>query len=136
MKQTLYSRCAFVAACLLALAGCGGSNSSAARPLSQGVQGQATRGPISPVSRPGESNEAPFPGAVITIQTQSGAEVARQTTDSRGNYRVALAPGTYRVQGLPPASNQSLPRPPAPQTVTVPANHYVTVNVSYDTGIR
>ena len=66
----------------------------------------------------------------------NGSEAARQTTDSQGNYRIGVAPGNYQVVGLPPNGSSGLPAPPAPQPVTVVENQYVTVNVSYDTGIR
>ena len=118
------------------LAGCsGGSNSTAPAPLS-GVQGRATRGPIAPLSQSGQPNDAPLPGAVIVVQQQNGAEVARQTTDGQGNFSIPVSAGTYQVVGLAPTGSQGFPRPPGPQVVTVPKDQYVTVDISYDTGIR
>ena len=144
--HTLWSRRAFLATalpaftCLLTLAGCGGDTQlirdlPVAVPAS-GIQGQVTRGPISPVAQAGQSNEAPLPGVVITARGQNGAEVARQTTDSSGNYKIVLPAGAYQVVGLAPNGSGSFPTPPAAQTVTVVAHQFATVNVSYDTGIR
>ena len=116
------------------LAGCGGGGGNA--PLLSGVQGQATRGPISPVSQQGQPNDAPFPGVVIVIERQNGSEAARQITDSQGNFKIAVSPGVYEVVGLPPNGSSGPPTPEAPQTVAVVAGQYATVNVSYDTGIR
>ena len=122
---------------LLAVAGCGGSaTNNPGLHNTSGIQGQATRGPLTPVTQQGQTNEAPLPGVVVTVRTPKGSEVARQTTDSQGNYKINLVPGTYQVQGLAPSGSQIFPLPPAVQTVTVPANQFVTVNLSYDTGIR
>ena len=118
------------------LLGCGGGSGSGRASLLSGIQGQATRGPIAPTAQPGLSNEAPLPGVVIVVKQQNGAEVARQTTSAQGNFKIGVAPGVYQVVGLAPNGNSTPPTPPAPQTVTVAANQYATVNVSYDTGIR
>ena len=139
--HTLRSRRAFFAItflafpCLLAFTGCG-SATSLSTIVNSGIQGQVTRGPLTPVTQQGQTNEAPLPGVVITISKPKGSEVARQTTDSQGNYKILLAPGTYQVQGLMPTGSQFFPLPPGPQTVTVAANQFLTFNLSYDTGIR
>lgn len=117
------------------LIGCGAGN-GANSTLFSGVQGQVTRGPITPVSQQGQINEAPFPGVTIVVQRQNGAEVARQISDSHGNYKIGAAPGEYQVVGLAPNGNSGPPTPPAPQAVTVRTDQYATINVSYDTGIR
>jgi len=115
------------------LIGCGGGGSII--PSLSGVQGQATKGPTSPTVQPGQSNYVPLPGVVIVARHMNGSEVERQTTDSQGNFKIGLAPGTYQVEGLAP--NASIPPySQGPQTVTVTANQYLTVNVSYDTGVR
>lgn len=118
------------------LSGCGSGTGQPATVLLSGVQGQATRGPITPLSLPGQPNEAPLPGAVIVVQRTNGAEVARQTADPNGNFRISISPGSYQIVGLPPNGGQTFPIPPGPQPVVVPQDQYVTVNVSYDTGIR
>jgi hypothetical protein len=141
--HTRYSRGAFLAItllsfpCLLTVAGCtGGKQLIPDANIFSGIQGQAMRGLLTPVTQQGQTNDAPLPGAVITILTPKGSEVTRQTTDSQGNYKINLAAGTYQVQGLAPSGSQIFPLPPAVQTVIVPVNQFVTVNLSYDTGIR
>ncbi len=143
----LLSRRAFVATallaftCLPALTGCGRGDSGTTPHVgipsaASGIQGQATRGPLTPVTQQGQTNEAPLPNVVIVILTPGGAEVARQTTDSQGNYKITLIPGTYQVQGLPVDKSHIFPAPPTPQTATVSTNQFVTANLAYDTGIR
>lgn len=125
---------ALLAFCFLPL-GCGGGNGTNSSLLS-GVQGKATKSPITPVAREGQLNEAPLPGVSIVVRGQNGVEVARQTTDTQGDYKIGLAPGNYTVAGLPLDSGSVLPAPESPQSVTVASDKYLTVNISYDTGIR
>ena len=118
------------------LAGCGGSQYVSSAPLLSGVQGQARRGPIAPLSQGSQPNDAPLPFVKIVVQRTDGTEVARQAADASGNFKIGVSPGQYLVVGLPTGSGASLPSPPAPQPVTVTDNQYVSVNVVYDTGIR
>ncbi len=119
------------------LVGCGSGGTDNIIPSLSGVQGKATRWPLSPQSVQGQSDSAPLPDVVIAVRRVNGSEVARQTTDSQGNYKIGVAPGTYRVEGIAPNAGSNLPPYPRDsQTVTVTANQYMTVNVSYDTGIR
>ncbi len=145
--HTSRSRRAFVATALLGstllltLTGCttGDANirpDGGGVPQPSGIQGQATRGPLSPVTQQGQANTAPLEGAVITFVSREGSAPVQQTTDSQGNYKVKLSPGAYQVQGTAPRTGQSSLMPPAPQTVTVTTGQFVTVNLAYDTGIR
>ena len=122
--------------CTLSGCGGGGGGNISNPALPNGIQGQATRGPLFPVAMPGQADEAPLPGVTIVIKRPNGGEVARQTTDAMGNYKIGLPAGDYQVLGLPLSGSPVFPTPPGPQAITVPANQYVTVNVSYDTGIR
>ena len=61
-----------------------------------------------------------------------GNEVATATTGVDGRYEVALPPGRYTVEGLPV---EGLMGNPAPVDVEV-GDGDVTVELSYDTGIR
>ncbi len=118
------------------LTGCGGGGDSAGSTLLSGIQGRATQGPLFPLTQPGQIDNGPLPGAVIIVQRQNGAEIGRQTANGQGDFKIAAAPGTYQVVGLAPKGNSGPPTPPAPQIVNVKADQYLTVNVSYDTGIR
>ena len=140
-RRTFVATALLAVACLPALTGCSRGDSGTTPHVGigsavSGIQGQATRGPLTPVTQSGQPNTAPLPNVVVRILTPSGAEVARQTTDSQGNYKIALSAGAYQVQGLASGGSQGLPSPPAPQTVTVAANQFITVNLDYDTGIR
>jgi hypothetical protein len=99
-----------------------------------GISGTAVAGPTCPVERPGDPACAPRPvaGATILIQDGAGADVATTVTDAAGRFRVALPPGVYTVVGQPVAG---LMGNPLPLDVEV-AESEVTVELSYDTGIR
>jgi hypothetical protein len=66
------------------------------------------------------------------VTNNTGAEVARATTDQNGQATIDLPPGVYmimpKVEGKFPSS--------APTTVTVLAGQYVDVNIQLDSGIR
>ena len=136
VEQFRYGRVLLALLALGLITGCGSGNGQSATALLSGVQGQATRGPIAPLSQPGQPNDAPLPGVVIVVQRTGGAEVARQTADALGNFSIPVSPGSYQVVGLRPNGSQIFPIPPGPQPVVVPQDRYVTVNVAYDTGIR
>jgi Carboxypeptidase regulatory-like domain len=99
-----------------------------------GISGIALAGPTCPVERPGDPACAPRPiaGATILIQDATGADVATIVTDAAGRFQVALPPGAYTVVGQPV---EGLMGNPAPLDVEVAASD-VTVELSYDTGIR
>jgi len=123
---------ALVAVAVL-LAACGPSPSPVASPVG-GITGVALAGPTCPVERPGDPACAPRPvaGATILIRDATGSDVATIVTDASGGFRVALPPGAYTVVGQPV---EGLMGNPAPLEVEV-AEGVVTVELSYDTGIR
>jgi hypothetical protein len=113
------------------------SGASAAAPRS-GIVGKVVEGPTCPVERmPPDPRCAPRPVQARVRITRQGprSHTLIVETDSKGHFRVRLAPGIYVVQGLP-RSGSSFPRPPASQRVTVSRGHYTAVTLSYDTGIR
>jgi hypothetical protein len=102
-----------------------------------GIQGSVVAWPISPVSRPGESNTRPLAHAILTVQPAgSGEEVMRQRADAQGRFRIALAPGTYQIVALAPQPTHRGPGGGKPATVTVLAGQWVDIILYYDTGIR
>ena len=134
---------ALIVLAMTVVAACSGlTGASSASPAAQpsgvgparGIGGRATAGPVCPVERfpPDPSCAArPVVGAVIVIQDEAGAEVARTTTERDGTYFIQLPAGTYAVVPQPATG---LMGTPAPQTVTV---EFVTeLDLSYDTGIR
>jgi hypothetical protein len=56
------------------------------------------------------------------------------TSDAKGKFRVALAPGAYRI--VPISSNPMVPPYAEPIEVQVPESGYVSVDIVYDSGIR
>jgi len=97
---------ALAALILLVTACLGPPGSSATGTTTQSVTGRATAGPVCPVERnpPDPACAArPVAGAVLVIQNQTGAEVARAITDQDGRFSVALAPGAYRLVPQPVA---------------------------------
>ena len=123
---------AFVAVAVL-LATCGPSPTPVASPVG-GISGIALAGPTCPVERPGDPACAPRPvaGTTILIRDPAGGDVATIVTDAAGRFHVALPPGVYTVIGQPV---EGLMGDPAPFDVEV-AQGDVTVELSYDTGIR
>lgn len=104
--------------------------------LKMGVFGVVTEGPISPVSRPGEPNSRPVPGAIVSVQPAGGGpEILRVTADALGNYQIALDPGSYRLLPMPPDPNAYFPRG-IPQDVTIGPDKVLNVNLTMDTDIR
>lgn len=87
-----------LAALVAAGSGCGGDDSPAGAPAS-GITGTCTRtvnlGPAG--SKP--QGPAPYAGAAITIYPAGAKKsVAKAVADAQGQFRVALAPGRYRVE--------------------------------------
>jgi hypothetical protein len=70
--------------------------------------------------------------AAISVQSESGLPVTRFESDAQGNFKVDLKPGTYT---LVPESPDGFTHAPE-QVVTVTANVYTRVTVTYDSGIR
>jgi hypothetical protein len=110
---------------VLVLASCG------ATPTGSGINGLVTIGPVSPVERPGVSNDAPYQ-ATIVVRNADGDSVATVRSGADGRFSVNLAPGTYMLE---PQSPGMLPVA-QPQEVTVAPHRYTEVTVSYDSGIR
>ena len=102
------------------------------------LEGRASIGPLQPVERVGAPAPTPPPAActtrgLIVFDAQTCAEAIRFDLASDCTYRVALSPGTYRVElqrrGID--SSKDLP-----QTVTISAGQTTQLDISIDTGIR
>lgn len=101
------------------------------------LQIAAFAGPTCPVVRDPPDPECvdrPVEGAVIVVQDEDGAEVARVTTDADGAAAVELDPGRYE---LVPQPVESLMGTAPPVTVTLVRGVLAEpVAITYDTGIR
>jgi hypothetical protein len=104
--------------------------------IASGVRGIVMEGPIMPVSRPGDPNERPVPGAVISVRPAGGGpELTRQTADAAGQFEIALPPGAYQIVPLPPDPTQMWPRGEAEDVVVGPGQ-VLDLTLLMDTGIR
>ena len=127
----LIGLCTMFGACRTQAVNPGGGDST----LTSAIDGFVLKGPISPVSRIGVPNTAPFGGAPITIANSSGSFNAYVVSDTAGKFYLKVAPDTYLCtpDSIP---GQSLLRPGASVTSVVPANTTVYDTLNYDTGIR
>ncbi|MCA1830144.1 MAG: hypothetical protein ABR552_05980 [Actinomycetota bacterium] len=101
-----------------------------AAPADSGVQGFVKSGPTCPV----QIEASPCPDRPLSTDLlflQGTEEVARARSASDGSFRIALAPGDYTIEG-PPGGPPSL----KPVAVSVKAHAFVTVTLTFDTGIR
>jgi hypothetical protein len=108
---------------------CGAASATAP---SGGIVGAVLIGPMCPVVRAGIAcPDRPYP-ATIGVQDQSGKRVTQFQTDSAGQFKISLAPGTYT---LVPQSPDGFTRA-GPQDVTVSGGQFTRVTINYDSGIR
>jgi hypothetical protein len=103
--------------------------------LNSGIFGTILSGPQCPVQIEGDDQCADKPfAATVIVKTSNGLlEITRFTADSKGEFRVSLSPGTYLLDPLP--GENGFPHS-SPQPVTVEADTFTQVDISYDTGIR
>ena len=100
-----------------------------------GIEGQAVISPAHPgPQREGLPSSAPYKTTLVVWSAADDREVKRFETGSDGRFRVALAPGTYRV-GAPHQSGRFLPRGNE-VTVTVAPGKFVQVTIEFDSGMR
>jgi hypothetical protein len=122
----------------LLLCACGGGGPATATPtsaaLTSGIDAYTVEGPTCPVQRQGQTCTQAFAATVVVTRADGGA-ATRVSTSSDGLAHIPLPPGTYTVGGEATA-HVGLPRPEAAKAVTVPAGHFVSVQISFDTGIR
>jgi len=102
---------------------------------SSGIFGTILAGPQCPVQIEGDPqcDDKPLAATVIVKTADGLFEVARFTADSNGEFRVPLQPGSYLLDPLP--GENGFPHS-SPQLVTVEADTFTQVDISYDTGIR
>ncbi len=124
MKRMLFTR---VALCCLLWAG-------VAQEALGTLEGRITRGPLTPVERLGIPNSAPVARARLGIATPTRQKIGTVESNSKGEYSVRLAPGTYLVTVISPAGAFNRPNPPL--TVTVKAGEAAQFDIRLDTGIR
>jgi hypothetical protein len=105
---------------------------AAATPATRtGLVGTVRRGPITPVCF--ENRPCDEPAANVTIVFTRNGREARVRTKQDGSYRIALAPGTYRVRTTPKAAVGGTVEP---AKVRVRPGGRTRANLFIDTGIR
>jgi hypothetical protein len=99
-----------------------------------GVEGTVLFGPLCPVER-ADSPCPPKPiAAFITVTTAAGATVGTGSSEPNGAFRIALAPGTYRLTARAPGSGAFGVSKPI--DVVVVRGRYTHVDLMVDSGIR
>ena len=102
-------------------------------PGGSGITGRVTAGPTCPVvTVDNPCDDRPIAGVPVVVLDVNGREVGRVMTDAEGRYSVTLPSGPYTIE---PQPIEGLMRAPEPTQVTVDGG-FVTVDLSYDTGIR
>ena len=98
----------------------------------QGLVGTTRRGPIAPVSRPGEPNDQPC-AATLTLYRYDGSQVATVASTAAHGFAVSLPAGRYIVE---PHSALSPMDRAGPFSIRVPAREWLSLTILFDTGIR
>lgn len=118
---------------LAGLIACGGDG--AATPTTDsGIEGLVLIGPTCPVVVEGQDcDDKPYAGQLRIIDRATEKVVAAARSGEDGRFRVALPPGSYRLE--PVAAPQGLPYG-KPIDVVVRPHTYEQVTVAFDSGIR
>jgi len=99
--------------------------------LDSGIEGHIQIGPVRSVERSGVPNSMPYQ-ATVTVLDGQGHTVTTVTSDAQGNFRLALAPGTYTLR---PESPARYPRA-STRSVVVTPRRFTRVDIVYDSGRR
>jgi len=99
----------------------------------QGIVGTTRRGPITPVVRPGQPNDAPC-AATLRIYRLDGALVAAVHSSAKSGFYVDLPPGRYVV--APRSTGVAAFEHAAPFSIRVARGAWRSLTITFDTGIR
>jgi hypothetical protein len=119
----------------ISLSACNQANAFTPLPtLTSGIEGNVTEGPICPGPVSIGNNTCPDQPyqTTITILDAHGKQSAHIQTDSAGNFKIQLAPGTYTLH---PESGRPFPIA-RDQIIVIEKGQYTQVTIIYDTGIR
>jgi hypothetical protein len=103
-----------------------------ATPVSSGLHGIVTRGPIVPVCVAEQPCSAPAKNVTLLF-SRDGRVVARSKTDLAGRYHLRLRPGIY---GVALTTTPRIGRGLEPDHARVRLGRYLRLDFSIDTGIR
>jgi hypothetical protein len=107
------------------------SGSASSRPDS-GLSGRVLIGPACPIAGAGQTCFRPYKATIVIRAAGSGRLVAKVRSSAAGRFRIALAPGKYR---LIPQMGRPYPRASA-QTAAVHSHRYTSVVIYYNEGLR
>lgn len=96
------------------------------------VDGRVVRGPTTPVCQVDVPCDAPFSAGFSVHQGARTSATFR--SDANGQFTIELAPGAYVV--VPDADAPLLAPQQQERSLTVPQSESITVQLSFDTGIR
>jgi hypothetical protein len=97
----------------------------------QGIEGRTVRGPLSPVAKPNEPNSAPCP-ATLVVYRYDGHLMATVHSTAQSGFTASLKPGRYVIDPHSASPREAA----APFTIRVPRHRWLSLVVSFDTGIR
>jgi len=100
-------------------------------PNETGIGGHVQIRPTRPHATISGPNPVPYQAKFDVIDA-SGKAVTTVETDSNGDFRLSLPPGKYVLR---PQTSGPYPRA-SEQTVIVPSNGFVQIQVIFDSGIR
>ncbi|SRR6266508_914454 len=101
-----------------------------------GIRGLVLLGPQCPVFRENSPcPDEPLQATIDVYTADRSRKVASVTSADDGRFSLALAPGDYYLDPLPPDPGSVLPVG-SPATATVTSGNWTEITISYDTGIR
>ena len=109
-----------------------GSGAGAFAPCPSGVEGRVTAGPTCPVQRADQPCADRPVETTLRLLRKDGSVAATGKSGADGSFRIAVAPGSYRLVADWPSRVGGC----APVDVTVEQGQFTHADVSCDTGIR
>jgi hypothetical protein len=135
MSVKLLWKLGVVMTSMLALASCMSTTSGTQSTHNSGIEGLVDIGPVDAIS-PINSTKSTKP-YIATLSIQSAGnqlEVKRVTSGADGKFRIPLAPGNYHI--VPLAPNPGAPPYAESVDVHVSAGKFISITITYDSGIR
>jgi hypothetical protein len=100
-----------------------------------GLEGLVLIGPACPViGKDTPCPDEPYQAILVVTESGTGRKVATVQSGPDGLFRVEIPPGEYLLE--PQSPNPGAPPFAEPQTVTVEAGRFTSVQVLYESGIR